>query len=149
MSRRSTTTAAGRTGGAKRTPTAARGRAASAAAAREPSLLKVRPYLLTGGRTTSEIDLTLETMLEITEQGTASRRTLSLEPRQIVEVCHQQPIPLVDLAAKLALPFQVTRVLVGDLISEGFLAVQEASRPASERPDLSLLERVLDGLQNL
>ena len=154
MSRRtaSTTTASGKgTGaGAKRTPAGGRGRAAAATGAtREPSQLRVRPYLLTGGRTSSEIDLTLETMLQITEQGTASRRTLTLEPRQIVDTCHENPIPLVELAAKLALPFQVTRVLVGDLITEGLLAVSETSRPTSERPDLSLLERVLDELQNL
>ncbi len=154
MSRRtsssSATTAAGKGAGAKRTPAAGRGRAAAATGtSREPSQLRVRPYLLTGGRTSSEIDLTLETMLQITEQGTASRRTLTLEPRQIVDTCHESPIPLVELAAKLALPFQVARVLVGDLITEGFLAVAETSRSTSERPDLGLLERVLDGLQNL
>jgi len=117
-------------------------------AMREPSLLKVRPYLLTGGRTRSEVDLPLEATLITTEEGTAQRRTLTLERLSIVDTC-AEPVPVVELAARLGLPLQVVRVLVGDLIGEGLVELQTAPQTTSERPDLALLERVLDGLQNL
>jgi Protein of unknown function (DUF742) len=115
---------------------------------RETSKLKVRPYLLTGGRTRSEIELALETPLVATEAGTAERRHLTLERLWIVDAC-QEPIPVVELAARLGLPLQVIRVLVGDLVQEGLMEAQSGPRSTSERPDLALLERVLDGLQNL
>lgn len=117
-------------------------------AMREPSLLKVRPYLLTGGRTRSEVDLPLEATLISTEEGTAQRRNLTLERLSIVDTC-AEPVPVVELAARLGLPLQVVRVLVGDLIGERFVELQTAPQTTSERPDLALLERVLDGLQNL
>ncbi|MDH5290883.1 MAG: DUF742 domain-containing protein [Acidimicrobiia bacterium] len=117
-------------------------------AMREPSLLKVRPYLLTGGRTRSEVDLPLEATLITTEEGTTQRRTLTLERLSIVDTC-AEPVPVVELAARLGLPLQVVRVLVGDLIAERLMELQTAPQTTSERPDLALLERVLDGLQNL
>ncbi len=115
---------------------------------RAPSQLRVRPYLLTGGRTKADIELALETTLETTDEGTQARPGLTLERLQIIDVCHQ-PIPLVELAARLRLPLQVVRVLVGDLVTEGLLNANAGPRTTSERPDLALLERVLDGLQHL
>ena len=122
--------------------------ATPAATTREPSKLRVRPYVLTGGRTKSEVGLALETTLETTEQGRNARRGMTLEPLMIVDACHD-PVPLVELAARLGLPLQVLRVLVGDLVTEGLVEAHAAPRASSERPDLALLERVLDGLQNL
>ena len=46
-----------------------------------------------------------------------------------------------------ALTPNLTRVVLGDLVDEGFLALN--TRSATGRPDLRLLERVLDGLQAL
>lgn len=113
-----------------------------------PTQLRVRPYLLTGGRTQSEIELNLETMLRTTEFGDSSSDELNLEPADIVLLC-AEPISLAELAARLELPLQVTRVLVGDLVTDGLLQIQPSAEFASERPDLNLLERVLDGLQSL
>lgn len=117
-------------------------------AMREPSQLRVRPYLLTGGRTRSEVDLPLEATLITTEEGTVQRPNLALERLSIVDTC-TEPVPVVELAARLNLPLQVVRVLVGDLIAEGLVELQITPTTTTDRPDLALLERVLDGLQNL
>jgi hypothetical protein len=54
------------------------------------------------------------------------------------------------MPAYLHRPLGVARVIVGDMTAEGLLT---SSAPqftgAGQRPDLSLLERVLDGLQAL
>lgn len=113
-----------------------------------PTQLRVRPYLLTGGRTSSDVELKLESLIETTEAGAAALSELNLESESIVKLC-QEAIPLTELAARLELPLQVARVLTGDLITEGLLNVRTATEFASERPDLDLLERVLDGLQSL
>lgn len=113
-----------------------------------PTQLRVRPYLLTGGRTQSDIELAVETLLRTTELGHSSLEQLNLEPEQIVHLC-REPIALTELAARLELPLQVTRVLAGDLITERMIESHTATEFSSDRPDLNLLERVLDGLQSL
>ena len=110
--------------------------------------LRVRPYLLTGGRTQSDIELALETLLRTTELGQAKIDELHLENEQIVTLC-LDPISVTELAARLQLPLQVTRVLVGDLVNEGLVQAHATADFATDRPDLTLLERVLDGLQSL
>ncbi|MCP4224486.1 MAG: DUF742 domain-containing protein [Actinomycetia bacterium] len=113
-----------------------------------PTQLRVRPYLLTGGRTQAETELPLETLIHSTEQGNATLDELNLEREQIVTLCHE-PISVTEVAARLSLPIQVTRVIVGDLIDEGLVQSHVAPETASDRPDLNLLERVLGGLQSL
>ena len=44
---------------------------------------------------------------------------------------------------------QVARILVGDLVNDGLVTTSTAPTQSTERPDLNLLERVLDGLQSL
>lgn len=110
-------------------------------------LLEVRPYLLTEGRTISEVELTLEAQLQITSEGTSALQELNLEREEILRLC-RSPMSVAELAGRLDLPLQVSRVLVGDLIVEGLIALQTPG-PGAERPDLTLLEKVLDGLQKL
>ena len=57
------------------------------------------------------------------------------------------PQSAAEISARLRLPLGVARVVLGDLVDEGFLALN--TRSSSGRPDLRLLERVLDGLQAL
>lgn len=111
-------------------------------------LLEVRPYLLTGGRTMGDVELTLEAQLQVTDQGTDALPELNLEREEIIRLC-LEPTSVAELAGRLDLPLQVSRVLVCDLIEEGLLALHVPVDSSSERPDLTLLERVLDGLQKL
>jgi hypothetical protein len=113
-----------------------------------PSQLRVRPYLLTGGRTQIDIDLPLESLIRATEEGSATVDELNLEREHIVRLC-QEPISVTEVAARLGLPIQVGRVIIADLINEGLVQAHVAQAMPSERPDLNLLERVLDGLQSL
>lgn len=110
--------------------------------------LRVRPYMVTGGRTRSAVELPLEAIIRVTPEGQKAVETLNLEPRQIVDLCHQ-PLSIAEVSAHLRLHLQVAKVLVGDLVHAGYLATHTASADATERPDLQLLERVLDGLQSL
>lgn len=110
--------------------------------------LRVRPYLVTGGRTRSVVELPLESIVRVTPEGQKAVGGLQLERRQIVELCHQ-PLSIAEVSAHLRLHLQVAKVLVGDLVHSGHIATHTATAEADERPDLQLLERVLDGLQSL
>lgn len=109
--------------------------------------LRVRPYAITGGRTRSNTDIPLETIIVTTKEGDAAKGRLTMERAKIVEMCHE-PLSVAEISAYLHVPLGVARVLVGDMTEEGLVEFNRP-RPAGERPDLKLLERVLDGLQAL
>ena len=70
---------------------------------------------------------------------------LTVEQRAIIALCRDL-LSVAEVSARLDLPLGVTRVLIGDMASEGLVIVH---RPTSvgDRPDLALLQRVLYGLQ--
>ena len=110
---------------------------------------RVRPYTLTGGRTRTDVDLGLETQVRTTDQGLRRANLLALELRDIVEICNQ-PLSVAEVSAHLHVPLQVAKVLVGDLITSGDVESHSAvAAQADGRPDIQLLERVLEGLQSL
>jgi len=103
----------------------------------------VRPFMLTGGRTTPMHDgLRIETQLRAAPAALSA--PLRFESRRIAELC-QRPQSVADLAAALAAPLGVIRVIVGDLITEGYLAIVE-------QPDVfsvDLIERIRDRVRAL
>jgi hypothetical protein len=103
--------------------------------------IRVRSYVLTGGRTRSEVELPLETLVKVTPEGISAAPRLKLEHNKIIALC--------DTPISIALG--VARVLVGDMCEEGFLTDYKPQHAVTgdDRPDLKLLERVLDGLQAL
>lgn len=112
--------------------------------------LRVRPYALTGGRVRSTTELALETIVLVTPRGEEGAAGLPIEKREILGLC-ADPTSVAEVSAHLGLPLGVARVLAGDLVTEGFLDshANPASGGEGSRPDLRLLERVLDGLQAL
>jgi len=99
-----------------------------------PSSRIVRPYVLTQGRTKA---LVPPSKLD---------RAATPEARRIVELC-QTSTSVAEVAARMSLPLGVTRVLMGDLVSVGALAVDVGSPDAAN--DVALLERLLDGIRAL
>ena len=110
--------------------------------------LRVRSYVLTGGRTRSGADLPLETMVRVTTLGTSAAPRLALERKKIVTLA-AEPLSIAEISAHLSIPLGVARVLVGDMVEEGLLDSHRLAVKQGERPDVALLERVLDGLQAL
>lgn len=115
----------------------------------EGPALRVRSYVITQGRTRSSVDLPLETLVKVTSQGISAAPRLALERKKIVSLCNA-PISIAEISAHLQVPLGVARVLVGDMAEQGLLtSYQPQHAKTGERPDLKLLERVLDGLQAL
>jgi len=103
----------------------------------------VRPFMLTGGRTRPLRDgLRIETLLRAAPAALSA--PLRFESRRIVELC-QAPMSVADLAVALRAPLGVIRVIVGDLITDGYLAIVEQ---LSELPT-SLIERIRDRVRAL
>jgi peroxiredoxin Q/BCP len=110
----------------------------------------VRPYTLTAGRTYSGVDLALETPVEVLNSSAKPPRWSRNDVRgQILTLCAHSP-SVAEIAARLSLPLGVTRVLVGDLVKQGYLRVHatlDDSMTIDERRELT--RRTLQGLRAL
>ena len=114
----------------------------------EPQL--VRPYTLTAGRTDSRIYPPLEAPVETVLAPTKPPRWPGNDVRgQILTKCVDSP-SVAEIAAFLSLPLGVARVLIGDLVTQGYLRVHTTlgdSTTIDERREL--IGRTLRGLRAL
>jgi hypothetical protein len=102
---------------------------------------------MTEGRTEpSGPDLAIEDLIGATSAADPPP-WLTLEHRTIAMAC-RETLSVAELAARVDLPLGVTRVLVGDLASQGMVTVHRAPSHAGP-PNVTLLEQVLNGLQRL
>ncbi|MEV3857338.1 DUF742 domain-containing protein [Streptomyces sp. NPDC050095] len=113
----------------------------------------VRPYAMTGGRTTAgpqamRFDLIALVSLDSAAPDTHDDTALGPEHRSIIELCRVETQTVAELAAGTDLPVGVVRVLLGDLLE---LACVKVSRPVppAQLPDEKILREVIDGLRAL
>jgi hypothetical protein len=115
----------------------------------KPEADLVRPYTLTSGRTDTTVDLPLEAPIQ-TLQSALSHHWPSGDVRaRICQLCTRSP-SVAEISANLDLPLGVARVLVGDLVTSGYIRVQTTltdRSSADERRDL--IGRTLRGLRAL
>jgi hypothetical protein len=108
----------------------------------------VRPYILTAGRTAPPVDLPLEASVR-TIDGLAPEWPGSDVRGRIVALCRESP-SVAEVAALLSLPLGVARVLIGDLVAQGYLRVHATlSESASTDERRELIGRTLRGLRAL
>jgi Protein of unknown function (DUF742) len=113
----------------------------------EPSL--VRPYTLTAGRTDSGVELALEASVDAVTPPPPPRWPGNDVRGQILTLCAERP-SVAEIAAHLSLPLGVARVLVGDLVVQGYVRVHATlgeAATADERREL--IGRTLRGLRAL
>ncbi len=111
-----------------------------------PPARSVRPYTLTAGRTKARVDLPVEAVLEL--QPMAGRPAPHGLSGKILEVAADQSVA--EVSARVRQPIGVVRVLLGDLVEQGYVRVQATlteDTSMDERRDL--IERTLRGLRSL
>jgi Protein of unknown function (DUF742) len=108
----------------------------------------VRPYAWTRGRTRPVQDLAVETLVSTSVEGRSLTSICSAEHAAIVELCTGIR-SVAEVAALLTLPLGVARVLLADMIDTGLVYVHRNPHDWVSGPNLSLLERILDGLHRL
>ncbi|MQA07343.1 MAG: DUF742 domain-containing protein [Pseudonocardiaceae bacterium] len=116
--------------------------------ASSPRRSLVRPYARTGGRTRADYDLAIETLISTTDQGRNHRGAAITEHKSICELC-QRPRSVAEVAAHLALPLGVAKVLLADMANIGLVQVHDTGVLVGDGPSLEFMERVLSGLRAL
>ena len=109
---------------------------------------EVRPYLLTGGRTTAHgAAVAMETVVLATgARATRGPDAAGLERSRILRLA-ERPCSAAEVAARLHLPLQVALVLVADLVAEGLLDATTVG--LSQADDVLFLERLIAGVAAL
>lgn len=107
---------------------------------------KVRPYVLTGGRTRTRQTLLVHTLVSVPQYDRLYAASLPRDVRSVYEHA-RETCSVAELSAACGMPLGVTRVVIDDLVS-GDRAVIHADRyHSSQDPDL--LERLRNGLRKL
>jgi hypothetical protein len=106
----------------------------------------VRPYTVSNGRTRPSAELDLLTLVMATGQRPHSY--LGPDHSHVLQLCGG-PVSVAEIAAQIAQPAVVTKVLLSDLVNCGAITSRAPGRaPLSSDPtDRDLLEAVLDGLR--
>ena len=104
----------------------------------------VRPYVFTRGRTRSQFEISIEALVSVVPLAPITH--VSGEQLAVIDLC-REPRSVAEIAALLGVPLGVARVLVGDLVAAGAVAVHRTADAAG--PDMALMERVLAGLHRL
>ncbi|MEV0355390.1 MULTISPECIES: DUF742 domain-containing protein [unclassified Nocardia] len=108
----------------------------------------VRPYALTRGRTMGAAhDLDMLTVVVVTHPAPILRR-VEPEYAEIVRLC-AVPQSVAEVSATLKLPLAVTKILVGDLISENHLIFRAPVQADAGPGDINILRAVLDGIRRI
>jgi hypothetical protein len=109
----------------------------------------VRPYTLTAGRTDTTVDLPLEAPVQTLQSALFHRWPLSDLRGKIIQLCIKSP-SVAEISAHLDGPLGVARVLVGDLVTSGYLRVQATLTDNSTQDERrELIGRTLRGLRAL
>ena len=113
-----------------------------------PSL--VRPYSRTGGRTKPGRHLDLEALVKTTISGRDAWQSPLLTPEHtsVIELC-SGTVSVAEIAARLAVPLGVARVIIADMVDLGLVEVMKTSASTGDERDPAFLRRVLSGLQRL
>jgi hypothetical protein len=108
----------------------------------------VRPYAWTRGRTRSNFELRLETMVSTSARAADVSAFAESEHRAIGELC-REPRSVAEVATALGAPLGVAKVLLGDMAQLGLVTVHKTATGGANRAHLVLMERVLSGLRRL
>jgi hypothetical protein len=112
----------------------------------EPNL--VRPYTLTAGRTDTGVQLPLEAPIGVITPTPPPHWPGNDVRGQILSLCTERP-SVAEVAAHLSLPLGVARVLVGDLVVQGYVRVHVTLDTATAAERRELIGRTLRGLRAL
>jgi Protein of unknown function (DUF742) len=111
----------------------------------QPAARIVRPYTITAGRTKATVDLPMEATLRLEPTAKDQQWGSDLQGR-IVGLCDHKSVA--EVSAAVSMPIGVVRVLLGDLVEQGYVGVQATLNDSSSHDErLDLIERTLRGLR--
>jgi DNA-directed RNA polymerase specialized sigma24 family protein len=108
----------------------------------------VRPFAVTRGRAGKDLRSLDILTLVMAARTDADITGLDREYREILRLCQHRALSVVEIAAHMNLLLAAVKVLASDLIDAGYL-IHRPPRPTAAKPDIQLLQAVLEGVRKL
>lgn len=108
----------------------------------------VRPFVVTGGRSTPSRNTFDAVTLVMIFHSDLSRAGLTPEQRGVLDLCARGALSVAEIASHLGLPLSVLRIVLADLMESGHITTRSTILTARAF-DRDILEAVLAGLQAL
>lgn len=112
-----------------------------------PEAAGVRSYAMTSGRAQGSVPLEIESMLQLTPEGSLLLDRLQFERGRVAALCGAEILSVAELSARLHLPIGVIRVVASDLIVDGLLQAHLPSFGVAD--DVDLISRLIEGVRAL
>jgi hypothetical protein len=109
---------------------------------------RVRPYVLTKGRTRYAHNLAIETLVSLEPGARWEGPALHTEYQPVRALC-TVPRSVAEVAALLSVPLGVARVLLSDMADLRLVRIHGTTMTETGRPPMMLMRRVLEGLHRL
>lgn len=108
----------------------------------------IRPYAIVRGRSGGvRYDLDVVTILATTRYDRGLDK-MEPEHQTIARLC-SRPHAVAEVAAKLRLPLTITKILIGDLIHDGYVSYRPPATDGDVARDIDILQAVLNGIRSL
>jgi hypothetical protein len=109
----------------------------------------IRPFAVTRGRAGKDLhELDIITLV-VAVRPEADVAGLDREYGDILRMCQRRALSIAEISAQMGLLLAAVKVLVSDLINSGHLIYRSPPPPTTGRPDIKLLQAVLDGVRKL
>ncbi|MFF3515806.1 DUF742 domain-containing protein [Streptomyces sp. NPDC002573] len=112
----------------------------------DDGIAALRPYAITQGRTAPTHDLDLITLVKA--RSSARNPPQGLVEEAVFLLCHPEACSVGELSARLQQPVHAVKIVVSDLLDQGFL-IQAMPDKTAEATDPAVLEEILAGLRAL
>lgn len=109
----------------------------------------VRPFVMTRGRAGTDLHGLDILTLVMAARTDADVTALDREYREILRLCQHRAVSVAEIAAQMNLLLAAVKVLVADLIDAGYLIHRSPRQVVADRPDVILLQAVLEGVRKL
>lgn len=109
----------------------------------------VRLFAVTRGRAGKDLHNLDILTLVMSARSEADITMLDREYRDILHLCQDRALSVAEIAAHMNLLLAAVKVLVSDLIMWGYLIYRSPRATTAGKPDIKLLEAVLEGVRRL
>ena len=110
----------------------------------EESAPRLRPFVVTKGKTEAEASVRVETLVESSSEHPSAR----FEKKKLLTMAKDKPISVAELSSHLGLPIGTTMTLVSEMIDEGMLNAHE-TLDDSGTANIDIMTRIINRVRDL
>ena len=110
----------------------------------EDSAPRLRPFVVTKGRTEAQASVRVETLVESSPDHPPAR----FEKKKLLEMTSDKPISVAELSSHLGLPIGTTMTLVSEMIDDGMLSPHQ-TLDDSGTANIDIMTRIINRVRDL